>query len=445
MAWDIGADQQASPPANLVPAEGVQAQVSDNAVLTGGNWANVVPAEGIQVQESAHVSLSSGFTDELADAALGIALVLDNTVPPRAKFIILHKDRIFYANCPGEQDGGDLVRWSKVGIGEAAPSTNYQYFDRKDGGDITGIASLGDTVIVFKRNKIFVLPSDFAYPHAILHGVGCIASWAIIPFEDKVVFLSEEGWKSFDGTNLYDLSKSIRPLAEQGYITANQNDNYSAAYYPVKDQFLYLCNHSSLTKKVFVGHFLVPLLYINKGIPEQLSQNIVGWTYHEYDHHTLTCLGTYTDSSGIQRVMAGSSNGYVYLLDSGGADDGQDIAYSMRTGWQPLGKSPALSKTVRLAFISLAVDNECTITFTIEKDYEAPFYTTERTLVGIDSSYCGYAYCGSAFLGIRTGFTERIGIPGSPGQLYRFGLSGNDQVALTLQAMTFMYRTEGIR
>ena len=388
---------------------------------------------------------TSSYNDETADSALGTSLEIDNTVPPKAKFVILHKDRIFYINCPAETDGGSLVRWSKVGIGDAAPSVNYQYFDRKDGEDITGAASVGDYLIIFKRNRIFVLEGDFANFYAVSHGVGCIASWGIIPFEDKVIFLSEEGWKSFDGVNLYDLSKSIRPLAELGYITPSQNARYSAAYYPVKDQFLYLCNHSTLTKRVFVGHFIVPLLYINKGIPEQLSQNIVGWTYHEYPNHTLTCLGAYTDSLGIQRVIAGSSNGYVYLLDSGNADVTYDIPYAMLTGWQPLGKSPGVSKTVRLGFLSLSASGGCTLTFTIEKDYESPFYSAALTIDELSTAFCGYCYCGYTFLGSREGITKRVAIPGSPGQLYRFGLSGTDKVDLTLQAMTFMYRTDGFR
>ena len=412
------------------------------------NTSGTDPNAYFKVTEVANAT--SAYDDETADSALGTSLQIDNTVPPKAKFLVLHKDRIFYVNCPDETDGGSLVRWGKVGIGDAAPSTNYQYFDRKDGEDITGAASVGDYLIVFKRNRTFVLSYDattgnFTPSGTQLRGVGCIASWAIIPFEDKVVFLSEEGWKSFDGVNLYDLSRSIRPLAEQGYISIGQNANYSAVYYPVKDQFLYLCNHSSLTKRMFVGHFLVPLLYINKGIPEQLSQNIVGWTYHEYPNHTLTCLGTYTDSLGIQRVIAGGSDGYVYQLDSGNADVTYDIPYAMQTGWQPLGKSPGASKTVRLGFLSMAASGGFSPTFTVEKDYESPFYSAALAIAELNPAYCGYCYCGYTFIGSREGFTKRVSIPGSPGQLYRFGLSGSDQVDLTLQAMTFMFRTEGVR
>ena len=389
---------------------------------------------------------NSAYDDEAADSALGTSLAIDNTVPPKAKFVVLHKDRIFYVNCPDETDGGSLVRWSKAGIGDAAPSVNYQYFDRKDGEDITGAATVGDYFIVFKRNKIFVLEGDFANFYRYAWGVGAISSWAILPFEDKIVFLSEEGWRAFDGVNLYDISKTVRPLGGQGYFSVGQNANYSAAYYPIKDQFLFLCNHSSLTKRVFAGHFIVPLLYINKGIPEQLSQNIVGWTYHEYPNHTLTCLGTYTDGSGIQRVIAGTSTGYVYLLDSGGTgDDGYDVPYSLLTGWQSLDLPPSVSKTVRLGFLSMAVDINTTVTFQAERDFESPYFTKAIQLVGLGSSYCGYAYCGYAYTGLREGLTEKVILPGQPGKLYRFGLTGSDQAAVTLQAMTFQFRQQGVR
>jgi len=398
------------------------------------------------------VSNATGsYDDETADEDLGTVLEIDNGVPPKAKLITLHRDHVFYANCPDEPDGTSLVMWSKAGIGEAVPSANYQYFDRKDGEDITGIAPLRDSVVIFKRNRIFLLRHDadsgaYVPSEKGMYGVGCVAPWAIIPFEDKVIFLAEEGWKSFDGENLYDLSKSIRRLSRDGYTSINQATNYSAVYYPAKDQFIYNCNHSILPKRMFVGHFLVPLLYINKGIPEQLSQNIVGWTYHEYPNHVLTSLARFTDSYGITRLVAGSSNGYVYQLDSGGeGDDGNDIEYSLLTGWQPLGKSPSTYKTVRLGFISISADRDCTLTMSVEKDFRPPFFNGSVSLANLGAAYCGYAYCGYAYCGMPEGFTARVIVPGSPGQLYRFGLSGSDKAAMTLQGMTFLFRTEGVR
>lgn len=407
------------------------------------------PTAYFKVAEVANAT--SAYDDEVADEDLGAALELDNGAPPKSKFIALHRDHVFYAYCPDEEDGGSLVKWSKAGQGEAVPSTNYQYFDRRDGEDITGIAPLKDGVVVFKRNRVFVLRHDLesgAYvPSEVqLYGVGCVAPWAIILFEDKVIFLAEEGWKSFDGENLYDISKSIRPLAQQGYTSINQAENYSAAFYPARDHFIYFCNHSTLAQRMFVGHFLVPLLYINKGIPEQLSQNIVGWTYHDYPNHSLTCIGRFTDPIGITRLVAGASDGYIYQLDSGAnGDDGSDIPYSLLTGWHPLGKSPALYKTVRIGFVSTSSDRNCTLDLRVEKDFEPAFFTGHLSLVNPWAAYCGYAYCGFAYCGMPEGFTARAAIPGSPGQLYRFGLSGSDKAELTIQGMTFMFRTEGVR
>jgi hypothetical protein len=385
------------------------------------------------------------YHDNAADSALTTTMEYDNTVPPKAMFVLLHKDIIFYANCPDQTDGGSLVMWSKVGRGEAVPAANYQYIDRRDGNEITGIASVGDYVIVFKKNKIAVIEGDFSSYYVFSHKLGCIAPWAIIQYEDKILFLSEEGWKAFDGANLYDVSDSLRPLITSGYISSNLQAVYSAARYHVLDQFLYLCNHPSATPRVFAGQFLVPLLYINRGIPETTSYNIVGWTYHEYPNHTLTCLAEYTDANGVGRVIAGSSNGYVYQLDSGPADDTHDIPYRMETGWLPLGVSRSLSKTIRLALVSIAVDLDCTVQFMIEKDYESPFFTKSMVLAGLTTSYCGYMYCGYAYLGMLEGYQERVPVAGPPGKLFRFSLSGSDQSGLTLHGMNLMYRIEGVR
>jgi hypothetical protein len=117
--------------------------------------------------------------DNTADSALSIELVETNTVPPKSKFIVLHLDRMVYLNLPDDSDTGSesKIMWSKAGIPEAVPASNYQFFDRDDGEDITGGASIGDYLVVFKRNKISVLTGDFDESSELYtteYGVGCI-------------------------------------------------------------------------------------------------------------------------------------------------------------------------------------------------------------------------------------------------------------------------------
>lgn len=382
------------------------------------------------------------FEDANSDNALTTLYETDNDKPPKAKFICLHKDYIFYANCPDIEAGKALIVWSKRGRGEAVPALNYQYFDRVDGEEITGIASVGDYLLVFKRNKIAVLEGEFQNLYTLAYGVGNIAPWAILQFEDKVIFLSEEGWKACDGRNIYNLSSSIEGLVRDQYVTIDEQANYSAIYYPQRHQFQYLINHSLLTPMVVVGHFLVPLLFIDKGIPEQKSENLVGWTYHTYGNHLLTCLGYYTDSRGLLKIIAGTSAGFVYLLDTGDNDDTYNIDYKMSTGWLGLDTPESYVKTARRINLLYATSKEDSFQFFIDTDFGLSAYPI--TLIGTDSAYSGSCYCGYAYCGIDGSLNETIKI-NRKGKLFRYRIEGNNTQELTIQRLVTQFRVEGIR
>ncbi len=198
--------------------------------------------------------------DTTTDANLGALAENDNTLPPKAKFVTLHKDRVFYANCPDETDGESLIMWSKVGEGDAVPSTNFQYLDRDDGEDITGISTTGDYLLIFKKNKISVLEGDFEELYSIAYGVGCVAPWSILTLGDKVFFLSEEGWKVFNGANVNGVSDKINTLGEDGYFSIDRQEDSAAVYYPEKNQIQFLINDASGNRLIMAGHLFAPLI-----------------------------------------------------------------------------------------------------------------------------------------------------------------------------------------
>jgi len=352
-----------------------------------------------------------------------------NNVPPKATFVKLHQDRIFYANCPDEDEGESLVMWSKSGNGEAVPSANYQYFDKDDGEEITGVASIGDNFIVFKPNKIGILNTEAPELTYLGFGIGCIAPWAILMFKDKIVFLSEEGWKATDGTDIWDLSENISGLIEDGYITIKEKENYSVAYYPEKEHFEFLINHSTLDPIVVVGHFLVPLILKPTGVSELVKQNIMGWTYHEYDYDELTCMGNYTDSNGITRVIAGASDGFVYLLDSGLDDDGEDITTKLRTDWLSLNVPRSITKTIRKGYLAYGTSGTISLGLTVDIDFAATDETT--TLTGGD-------------VDVDDSINESFPLTGT-GELFRFTLLETSSKSLDIMGLTVQFRSEGIR
>jgi len=380
-------------------------------------------------KQGEYANTTATISDSVADNGLTTLWDETNTVPPKATFIKLHGDRIFYANCPDEDEGSSLVMWSKSGNGEVVPSANYQYFDKDDGEEITGVASLGTYFFVFKPNKIGVL--DIASPEIwyLSYGIGCIAPWATLTFKDKIVFLSEEGWKATDGTDIWDLSDNISGLIDDGYMTINEKENYSVAYYPEKEHFEFLISHSTEDPMVVVGHFLVPLILKPTGISELVKQNIMGWTYHEYDYHALTCIGNYTDSNGITRVIAGADNGFIYLLDSGTDDDGENITTKLRTDWLSLGIPRSITKTIRKGYLTYGTSGTISLGLTVDIDFTATDETT--TLTGGD-------------VDIEDSINESFPLTGT-GELFRFTLLETSTKSLDLMGLVVQFRSEGVR
>jgi len=381
--------------------------------------------------------------DNNSDNALTVLLELDNTKPPLAKFCLIHKDRMIYANCPNETSGGSLFMFSKVGKPEAVPSSYYQYFDRQDGNDITGIASLPDFLLIFKKNKIAVMEGNFEQWYTISNGIGCIAPWAIVTLSDKVAFISEEGWKCTDGRFVYDIGKKIAPISRAEYLTESAAGEYTATYYPEIKQMQFLLYHASFNNFVLCGHWL-SALYGEASAEFTVGENYVGWVYHEYDNHALHTLSSFTNDSGITKPVAGSTTGFVYELDSGTDDEGEDIEFSITTGWFSLIQSPGLTKTIRQLSTIYAANNTGTVKLYIDVDFANN--TEYITLTGGGGSYAGYAYSNLAYAGVDEMQVENHDIDESAcGKMFRFRLTDSSGNSFILMSIEALFRVEGIR
>lgn len=392
------------------------------------------------------------YYDETPDSDLGELVEFDNTFPPKALFGCVYRDYMIYANCPDEESGESLIMYSKRGNPEAVPSTNYEYFDRDDGEAITGVAPLPDYLLVFKRDKIMVVQGDFESKTSVatFHGIGNIAPWAILPFQDKVIFLSEEGWMATDGTDLYRLSEKIATAyITAGYMSPDVGQRCSAIFYPTKNHFLYLIDHPFQEPLMFVGHFLVPLLFIDKGIPEQKSQNIVSWTIHAYDYHRFACLSSYLNELGVIKPLAGGYDGYVYVLDSGSSDDGNPIRFEFTSGWFTLTRQSNIFSIIRTIRINYSTDVADTFKFVLYQDFLPKAF--EQTLNGINACYCGSSYTNSNdneqnlfYCGIEGGIIDRI-IANGRGHWFQFQIIGETKNNLTVQSISFAFRAHGTR
>lgn len=131
------------------------------------------------------------------------------------KFVKAFKDYLFFAYMV---EGGitykSRIRWCYPGDPSTWPSENYLDLDADDGDEITGMAVLGNYIIVFKEKKIFILSYVggtlvFDYEIAI-NGRGCVSASSIINLLNTLIFLAEDGVYSFDGSNFKELSSNVK-------------------------------------------------------------------------------------------------------------------------------------------------------------------------------------------------------------------------------------------
>jgi len=367
--------------------------------------------------------------DNKTDNELTTLLETDNTKPPAAKFCLVHRDRMIYANCAAETNGGSLFMISKIGKPEAVPSSYYHYFDRDDGHDITGVASLPEYLVVFKQNKTAVMAGDFEEWEILSSNIGCIAPYCIVNMGNKIVFLSEEGWKATDGIAIYDVGKKLSDLASD-WNTVDAI-NFTGCYYPHLRQML-LNIKLAADHYVLAGHWLAEL-YMDVPVETAMAENYVGWTYHEWGNNiTPTALGTYEDSSGIIRVAMGSSIGNVYELDNGDKDDGSEFDFRISTGWLTFDTPLAFTKTIRnitLVYSGAVVDEAYKATLYHDVDYALNTY-------GID-------FAGITVPNIKI---ENCNVHETAcGRQFRMVVEGTLGTGFSLHAIGVSYRLEGIR
>ena len=399
---------------------------------------------------------TDSYIDNIPDADLGLEVSWDYYKPPKAKYLAVYKNRMFYANCPSENYGDSLVVYSEINNPDAIADTNYEYFDRGDGEAITGIASLPDYLIVFKPSKFYIISGDFELKRLVTskYDIGCIASYAIIQLEDKVIFLSKQGWFSFNGENLINISKTIADkLINDGYISENKIKYWSGTYYPAKNQIRFLFTGSGLEPYIFVGTFLLPFLNISEPLSIFNFPIYVSWTKFNFPNHNLSCLASYLDVYGETKTIAGSEDGYIYVLDSGTTDDEQDINVILQSGWfnaSPVIKErgwlsgKVLNSLIRYFEINYYTSGEHNLNLILEKDFTSDQF--RYSLAGIMPYYCGFSYCGETYCGAEAQMLFGKATPALlTGSLFRFLISGSTNSNFTFNELLLFYRSKGIR
>ena len=130
--------------------------------------------------------------------------ILPNDPPPGSNILLAHKNRVFIV--PAEQS--DTIWPSKPRLPGVGLSFNADTaITIFDDGDITGLGSVDDYVVVFKQKAIYVFGGEgptvtgsggFSTPQRISSSVGCRDPNSVVSFDGGVLFKSNSGWHILD-------------------------------------------------------------------------------------------------------------------------------------------------------------------------------------------------------------------------------------------------------
>ena len=283
---------------------------------------------------------------------------------PAANLIIYFKNRLFAAGIVGRPA---TIKWSgDAGVSGVAstgayvwPSTSETTLSSaKDNSEITALASLGDNLVVFKKDSIWQLVlsgQDLSQggiatfeAQLVVAGVGCLAHASVQPVMGKLMFLSEDGFYVYDGTpNIKRVSDPIRNTIE--YINPGRAPFAQAVVW--RSKAYYLCavgvDGSSDSNNTVLAYDY---------------QQDAWWIWSGWD---VQCWFQNTGVGFREEIWYFDRYGRAYKLGWGSSDNGTPIQTTLTT--QRFGQNDILTKDVREVRIR-GQNNNGPVTFDVISD-----------------------------------------------------------------------------
>lgn len=159
------------------------------------------------------------YRDKKHDVELGGLYEGDSLPVPKARYLAEHRNRLWYANCylDGEANPGpqfpNRLYWSDLYQPDRIRGTVD--IVTEDGDEITGVVSYKNNLLIFKRNRIYILmgssPSNFE-TRPLNGSRGSPSPRTITHVEDSVFFLAgRDLCLGYDGASFHNISRKIRP------------------------------------------------------------------------------------------------------------------------------------------------------------------------------------------------------------------------------------------
>jgi hypothetical protein len=260
---------------------------------------------------------------------------------PRANYILFANNTLWAA---GIIDEPYTIRWSAAPpYHRIWPQSAFEYLMEEDSSPITGLAQLGEHVVVFKRdsiwNMVFTDVDQFGVsrytPVRTVSGVGCVSYSTIQKIRDELVFLAEDGIYAYNGSDVRKVTEKSgydRLSDYQKYFT--KDSNTVAVHW--KEKRCYLLAVNNLTVDVVLGgrstnNQVIVWDYLHDDLWIWDSMYVVRWIRRE-------------SASDREEIYFMNPNGSVYRL-GGTNDNGAAITSYITT--QRIGYESNVKTTLR--------------------------------------------------------------------------------------------------
>ena len=246
----------------------------------------------------------------------------------RALYTEAWQNRLWIANTSESTDGGvtwtaypNRIRFTSIGYPDewdiednAATDATYVDIYDKDGDEIVGLSSIGDDLLIFKRNSIhkLVYTGGEVFVEAVAIDAKSIgnAGFTVARTPQGILFLNQEGLQITDGNSVQQLESSGKI---DGILSARRG-SLNLKISEIKNA----CAVSDETRQEY--HIIIPAII---GSAPNPMQYILTWNW-EYDTwkirdagtiYPMSVIGLFSDSGepatsteGTKRLMIGRHN-----------------------------------------------------------------------------------------------------------------------------------------
>lgn len=373
------------------------------------NW------NGIAYVCNGHNRVKTWDGSTLADLLIDIDGDSDNDVtyamyafPYKSRLVLLRIEDVGFGQY-------QRARWSKVGTTDFS---NDEFVDAPVNDWIISAGFLRDELIVWFERSVWALRytgSDrlpFRWVR-LASQEGSVAPMSLSEFPDKQLILGNVSIISFDGRDVFNIAKKL-----SNYILNFNQSKLKYCYSGVAEEykqawFTYPSIDSDLCDKLLCYNY-----EDNNWASFSLAMHSLGY-FSETDSPTWDDMNMTWDEmeemwdirdfqAGFPRMIGGDYEGYIYKMEYGGSDNGEDINAEILTGrWNPFLNN---GLSCRLGYVDFLVERNDAISFRIDfyidNELATPANTQYVTLAGDKGTETGELVFVRADCGLEAKFIQ---------------------------------------